>query len=50
MFIAFAIILAMLWVFGFGVFHVASSAVHVLILLAVVSLVVHFIRRPARTT
>jgi hypothetical protein len=39
-----AIILALAWIAGFGVFHVASAAVHVLIVLAVVSVVAHFIR------
>jgi hypothetical protein len=39
-----AIILALAWVAGFGVFHVASAAIHLLILLAVVSVVFHFIR------
>jgi Family of unknown function (DUF5670) len=39
-----AIILALAWVAGFGVFHVASAAVHLLIILAVVSVVLHFIR------
>ena len=39
-----AIILALAWVAGFGVFHVASAAIHVLIFLAVVSVVAHLIR------
>jgi hypothetical protein len=30
MFMAFAIILAIAWILGFGVFHVASAAIHVL--------------------
>ena len=50
MFIAFAVILAMAWILGFGVLHVASTAIHVLVLLAVVSVLVHFIRHPSRTT
>jgi hypothetical protein len=50
MFIALAVILALAWIFGFGVFHVASAAIHVLVLAAVVSLIVHFIRSPRRTT
>jgi hypothetical protein len=39
-----AILLAVLWVGGFAVFHVASAAIHVLIVLAVVSLVLHVVR------
>ena len=39
-----AIILALAWVAGFGVFHVASAAIHVLVILAVISVVVHFVR------
>ena len=39
-----AIILALAWIAGFGVFHVASAAVHVLIILAVISVVAHFVR------
>jgi hypothetical protein len=39
-----AIILALAWVAGFGIFHVASAAVHVLIVLAVISVVMHFVR------
>ena len=50
MFIALAIILAIAWIFGFGVFHVASTAIHVLLLLAVVSVIVYFMRRPSRVT
>ena len=49
MFIALALILLLAWIFGFTVFHVASAAIHVLVLLAVVSAVVHFIR-PKTTT
>lgn len=44
MFIALAVILALAWVLGFTVFHVASAAIHLLILLAIVAIVVHFVR------
>ena len=44
MFIVLAIILALAWVFGFTIYHVASAGIHLLLLLAAVSLVVHFIR------
>ena len=39
-----AILLAVAWIAGFGVFHVASAAIHVLVILAVVSVVAHFVR------
>jgi len=42
MFIGLAVILAIAWVLGFGVFHVASMAIHILIVAAIVSVVMHF--------
>lgn len=51
MFLALAIILAVAWICGFTVFHVASAAIHVLIALAVISLILHIVRAgAARTT
>jgi Family of unknown function (DUF5670) len=50
MFIALAIILALAWVLGFSVFHVASAAIHVLIVFAIVSVILHFVRGSRRTT
>ncbi|HVV52103.1 MAG TPA: DUF5670 family protein [Polyangia bacterium] len=51
MFLALAIVLAVAWIFGFGLFHVASAAIHILIALAVISLIVHLVHgRTARTT
>ena len=44
MFIFLAIVLAIAWVMGFTVFHVASAAIHVLIIFAIASVVLHFIR------
>jgi hypothetical protein len=44
MFILLAVILGIAWVFGFTVFHVASGAIHLLVVLAIASLIVHFIR------
>jgi hypothetical protein len=49
MFIALAVLLALAWVLGFTVLKVSSFAIHVLILLAVVSLVAHFFRRGSST-
>jgi hypothetical protein len=38
------VILLIAWIAGFGVFHVASAAIHVLIILALISIVLHFVR------
>jgi hypothetical protein len=37
-------ILVVLWVLGFLAFHVAGGLIHLLLLLAVISLVIHFVR------
>ncbi|HEY2901468.1 MAG TPA: DUF5670 family protein [Polyangia bacterium] len=51
MFIILAIILGVAWLLGFTVFHVASAGIHLLVLLAIASLVVHFVRAArGRTT
>ena len=39
-----AILFAVAWIFGFTVFHVASAAIHILIILAIVSLIAHLVR------
>jgi hypothetical protein len=39
-----AIILGIAWVLGFGVFHVASGAIHLLIVIAVIVAIVHFVQ------
>jgi hypothetical protein len=44
MFIALAIILALAWILGFTVMHVSSFAIHLLIVLAIASVVVHMVR------
>jgi hypothetical protein len=44
MFIAIALLLAIAWIFGFTVMKVTSVAIHLLIILAVVSLAAHFFR------
>ena len=50
MLILLAIILATAWIFGFVVYHVTSNALYLLLLLAVVSLVLHFVRGAKRMT
>ena len=39
-----AVILAIAWVFGFTVFHVAGAAIHILLILAVVGVIAHLLR------
>ena len=42
------VVLLVAWVLGFGVFHVAGGLIHLLILFAVISLIVHFVRGTSR--
>jgi hypothetical protein len=42
MFIGIFMLLLVLWVLGFFAFHVAGGLIHLLLILAVVSLVAHF--------
>jgi hypothetical protein len=44
MLLALAAIIAVAWVLGFTVFHVASGAIHILLLVAVVVAIVHFVQ------
>jgi hypothetical protein len=39
-----AILLAIAWVFGFGVYHVGSAAIHLLLVLALVTVILYFVR------
>lgn len=38
------IVLSVVWVLGWFVFHVAGSLIHILLVVAVISLIVHFAR------
>ncbi len=38
------IVLVLAWILGFTVFHVAALGIHVLLVLAVISIIFHFIR------
>lgn len=44
MFLALFVILLVLWLLGFVAFHVASGLIHLLLLFAVISIVIHFFR------
>ena len=38
------VVLLIAWILGFGVFHVASGLIHLLLIVAVISLILHFVR------
>jgi hypothetical protein len=44
MFMLLALILAIAWIGGFTVMHVSSAAIHLLLILAVVSVILHIVR------
>ena len=44
MFLALCAILFVIWLLGLTAFHVAGGLIHILLVLAVISLVVHFVR------
>jgi Family of unknown function (DUF5670) len=43
MFVTLAVILVVAWLLGFSVFHVAGGLIHLLLLLAAISILWHFI-------
>jgi hypothetical protein len=43
MFAALAVILIVAWLLGYSVLHVAGSLIHLLLLLAVISILWHFV-------
>jgi len=49
MFLLLFIVLAVAWLLGWGAFHVAGGLIHLLLIVALICLIVHFVRgRPAR--
>lgn len=44
MFLILFVVLLVAWIMGFTVFHVAGGLIHLLLIVAVISLVVHFVR------
>jgi hypothetical protein len=44
MFATVAVILVVMWLLGFFVLHVSSFLIHILLLIALVSIVMHFVR------
>ena len=43
------VILLIAWICGFTVFHVAGGLIHLLLIFAVISLILHFVMGPRRT-
>ncbi|HLH37435.1 MAG TPA: lmo0937 family membrane protein [Alloacidobacterium sp.] len=44
MFLILALILVLAWIGGFVVFHVAGFLIHLLLIFAVISIILHFVR------
>jgi hypothetical protein len=44
MFMILFVILLIAWLTGFALFHVAGGLIHILLLVAVISLIMHFVR------
>ena len=43
------VVLLLAWILGLSVFHVAGGFIHILLIVAVISLVLHFVRGRAST-
>ena len=42
------VVLLVAWLLGLGIFHVAGGLIHILLVFAVISLILHFVRgRPS---
>ena len=46
MFLILAVVLVLLWIGGFFIFHVSSFLIHLLLLFALISMIMNFVRRP----
>ncbi len=44
------IVLLLAWIFSWAVFHVAGGLLHILLIVAVISLILHFVRGRRTTT
>jgi hypothetical protein len=42
------IVLLIAWILGWGVFHVASFMIHLLLIAAIIALILHFVRGTSR--
>ena len=48
-FMILGVVLLVAWILGLGVFHVAGGLIHLLLILAVISVIVHFVAGSRRT-
>lgn len=44
-FLVLFVLLFLAWVFSFVVFHITAGLIHILLVLAIISIIVHFVRR-----
>lgn len=44
-FLVLFVLLFLAWIFSFLVFHIAGGLIHILLILAIISIIVHFARR-----
>ena len=44
------IVLLLAWIFSWAIFHVAGALLHILLIVAVIALILHFVRGRTRTT
>ena len=44
MFLIIFAVLVVMWLLGFTAFHVAGGLIHILLIIAVISLILHFVR------
>ncbi|WP_297697326.1 lmo0937 family membrane protein [Phenylobacterium sp.] len=44
MFLAIAVILVILWLAGFLAFHITTAAIHLILLVAIILVILHFVR------
>jgi hypothetical protein len=49
MFLILAVVVAVLWALGWFAFHAAGGFIHLLLIVALISVVVHFVRGGGRT-
>jgi len=49
MFLILAVVLVVLWLGGFTLFHVSSLLIHLLLIFAVISIIMHFVSGGRRT-
>jgi len=43
------VVLLLAWIFSFAIFHVAGGLLHILLIVAVIALILHFVRGPSHT-